>query len=87
MTLEQNIDAMRRQMNHAGWGHKPSANFGDIYKSRDDVHSVEITRFGEWMLYRYDPRENMSKQIAGGECPAKMFLALVAADASFQGAH
>ncbi len=87
MHATNEIARMKRQMHHAGWSHKPSMNFGDLYESRDDIHWLEITRFGEWMLYRYDPASNMSQQIDSGECAAKLFLAMLASGASFEGAR
>lgn len=80
-------EKMKRQMYHAGWRHKPSPNFGDIYESRDDIHSVEITRAGEWMLYQYSHETNTAIQIDYGESGDKLFLAIIASGASFQGAR
>lgn len=84
---KQEIKKLKLQMYHTGWRHRTTPNFGDRYESRDDIHTVEITRFGEWMLYRYDPVTNTARQLDSGECPAKLFLSILASGASYEGAR
>lgn len=76
MTTERRIEEMNRIMLATGYQMSSSANFGLLFESRDAETSVEITRAGEWMLYRHEGMTG--KQLAFGDCATKLFLAMAA---------